>query len=138
MKFERMESRKTLTVQDILDVFRADVWNVKTYNETAYSIACLCRIEDYMVERFALIRMAMILSKMETGAITAKACYQILIEDRRDIAQEVRLITAFSEKEACRTALDLLPDESEYSKIAASARMALELVVEAEYNANNG
>lgn len=134
MKFEPMENRKTLSVQDILDVFTADVWNIKTYNETAYSISCLSRIEDYAVERFALIRMAMVLSKMETGAVTAKACYQILIEERRDISQEIRLITAFSEKEACRTALNLLPQDEEYNRVAASARMALEQVVEEEYN----
>lgn len=135
MRFEPMENRKTLSVQDILDVFAADVWNIKTYNETAYSIACLAKIDDYSVERFALIRMAMILAKMETGSITAKACYQILIEERRDIQREIRLITTFSEKEGCRTALDLLPNEEEYNRVAASARMALELVVEAEYNA---
>jgi len=127
--------RKTLSVQDILDVFKADVWNIKTYNETAYSITNLAQIEEYSVERFALIRMAIALAKMENGVVTAKVCYQILLEDRRDIAQEIRLITTFSEKEACRTALDLLPKEEDYTRVAASARMAFEQVVEAEYKA---
>ena len=134
MKFYQSD-KKTLEIQDILDVFKADVWNIKTYNETAYSIGQLSRIEDYSVERFALIRMSIALAKMERGSVSAKACYQILLEERRDIAQEIRLITTFAEKEACRTALDLLPTPEEYTKVAASARMAWERVVEAEYEA---
>ncbi|MBQ2576121.1 MAG: hypothetical protein II566_02525, partial [Lachnospiraceae bacterium] len=69
----------------------------------------------------------------ETGKAEPQAIYQTLVQPRKEIVTETKLITTFSEREACRTALNLLPSEELYTTVAASARLCMENIVEYDF-----
>lgn len=135
MKFAN-PPKKIMEVSDIVCVLRnsTTTWGIDTYNDISRNIESLAGIEEYQVERFALIRMAIVITRMETGRAEPQAIYQCLIQPRKEIVTESKLITAFSEREACRTALNMLPTEEIYTMVAASARMCMEGIVEYDYN----
>ncbi len=124
-----------MEVSDIVNVLKNSntTWGIDTYNDISRSIEMQAGINDYQVERFALIRMAIVITRMETGKAEPQAIYQTLVQPRKEIVTESKLITTFSEREACRTALNLLPSEELYTTVAASARLCMESVVEYDF-----
>lgn len=124
-----------MEVSDIVNVLKnsSTTWGIDTYNDISRSIEMQAGINDYQVERFALIRMAIVITRMETGKAEPQAIYQTLVQPRKEIVTESKLITTFSEREACRTALNLLPSEELYTTVAASARLCMEGIVEYDF-----
>lgn len=124
-----------MEVSDIVNVLKNSntTWGIDTYNDISRSIEMQAGINDYQVERFALIRMAIVITRMETGKAEPQAIYQTLVQPRKEIVTETKLITTFSEREACRTALNLLPSEELYTTVAASARLCMENIVEYDF-----
>jgi hypothetical protein len=124
-----------MEVSDIVNVLKNSntTWGIDTYNDISRSLEMQAGIKEYQVERFALIRMAIVITRMETGKAEPQAIYQTLVQPRKEIVTESKLITTFSEREACRTALDLLPSEELYMMVAASARLCMESVVEYDF-----
>ncbi|MCR4868467.1 MAG: hypothetical protein K5889_03180 [Lachnospiraceae bacterium] len=124
-----------MEVSDIVNVLKNSntTWGIDTYNDISRSIEMQAGINDYQVERFALIRMAIVITRMETGKAEPQAIYQTLVQPRKEIVTESKLITTFSEREACRTALNLLPSEELYTTVAASARLCMENIVEYDF-----
>jgi hypothetical protein len=124
-----------MEVSDIVNVLKNSntTWGIDTYNDISRSLEMQAGIKEYQVERFALIRMAIVITRMETGKAEPQAIYQTLVQPRKEIVTESKLITTFSEREACRTALNLLPSEELYTTVAASARLCMESVVEYDF-----
>jgi hypothetical protein len=122
-------------VSDIVNVLKNSntTWGIDTYNDISRSLEMQAGIKEYQVERFALIRMAIVITRMETGKAEPQAIYQTLVQPRKEIVTESKLITTFSEREACRTALNLLPSEELYTTVAASARLCMENIVEYDF-----
>ncbi|SCW71593.1 hypothetical protein SAMN02910400_02032 [Lachnospiraceae bacterium C10] len=124
-----------MEVSDIVNVLKNSntTWGIDTYNDISRSLEMQAGIKEYQVERFALIRMAIVITRMETGKAEPQAIYQTLVQPRKEIVTESKLITTFSEREACRTALNLLPSEELYTTVAASARLCMENIVEYDF-----